>query len=113
MTLRNFSSWFLFALAVGCSDPAPAPPDATVDAPDVPDAPGADGADVTFRCPALSYDAIFAQPCPGLDGVSCRYGYDVPECGGRTQSCRAGRWEEVHTDPGAACFDAGRDRPGD
>lgn len=98
---RRAPCWMALALAAGCSESSPAA-DAAVDAP-------ADRSEVGYTCPALSYDPIFSQPCPGLEGVECRYGYVIPNCGGRTQYCRLGRWNEVHTDPGASCFDAGPD----
>ncbi len=114
-TSRAFFVSFALALAAcGTSSPAPTP-DAQADVPpsdtpatDVPvaDAP-ADGR--TFTCPAQSFDPLFSQPCTGNDGAECRYGYNVPGCGGRTWTCSAGRWSEVHTDPSASCFDGGRD----
>lgn len=116
MTFRSVSWCLLSILLLGCGDsdaPADVPIDRTVDAsdaPDVtvnPDVPGNDSGDAGFRCPAESLDPSFGQPCPGLDGVECRYGYTVPGCGGRTQTCRSGRWEEVHTDPSSSCFDGG------
>ena len=116
MNLRNTRWCLLPLLLLGCSDPA-TPADAaadTIDSGDVPsvsDRPdGSDVADVSFRCPTQSLDPVFAQPCAGYEGAVCRYGYDVPGCGGRTQTCTGGRWMEVHTDPSSACFDAGADR---
>lgn len=118
MNFRNAPWWLLAVFVTGCSDPA-APADASADAPDVadgpdvptvPDAPDVDVAEVAFNCPTESLAAVFSQPCAGFEGAVCRYGYAVPACGGRTQTCRAGRWEEVHTDPTSACFDAGADR---
>lgn len=103
---RRSPWWMALALAAGCSETGPATDAAAVDAPA--DAP-ADRSEVGYACPMLSYDPLFSQPCPGLEGVECRYGYVIPGCGGRTQYCRGGRWNEVHTDPSASCFDAGPD----
>ena len=120
MNFRNAPWCILSVLVAGCSDPA-TPADAAADTrdaldvadgydvPAVPDAPDVDVAEVSFRCPTGSLDPVFSQPCAGYEGAECRYGYTVPACGGRTQTCRAGRWEEVHTDPSSACFDAGAD----
>jgi hypothetical protein len=37
-------------------------------------------------------------------GTICRYGYDPPECGGRSVVCAAGTWqEESHSDPRPPC----------
>ncbi len=42
------------------------------------------------------------------EGLTCRFGYTRPECGGRTVICRSGTFEELeHTDPGAGCVDGG------
>jgi len=98
---RRAPWWVALALAAGCSESA-SPADAAADV-------AADVSEVGYTCPRLSYDPLFSQPCPGLEGVECRYGYIVPGCGGRTQTCRLGRWNEVHTDPSASCFDAGSD----
>ncbi len=74
-------------------------------------------ADVQFPCPSGSLDPVFSQPCAGFEGAECRYGYTIPGCGGRTQRCVGGRWDEEHTDPQPSCFDAGADvvdaSPGD
>lgn len=41
------------------------------------------------------------------ESQQCAYGYDPPECGGRTVVCDGGVWNELtHTDPQASCFDA-------
>lgn len=103
---RRAPWWIALALAAGCSESASPAVDAAADA--AVDA-AADVSEVGYSCPMLSYDPLFSQPCPGLEGVECRYGYVVPGCGGRTQTCRLGRWNEVHTDPSASCFDAGPD----
>ncbi len=108
MNRNTFFGSLLLAALAGCSDPAPLTADATVDVAPA-DVPTGDRPDASFRCPAESLDALFSRSCAGLEGTECRYGYTVPACGGRTQTCRAGRWEEIHTDPQAACFDAGRD----
>lgn len=44
-------------------------------------------------------------------GLRCAYGYDPPECGGRTVECVDGTFVEFeHTDPQPGCFeDAGSD----
>lgn len=40
--------------------------------------------------------------------VTCRYGYDPLECGGRTVRCEGTSWVEVeHTDPKGSCQDGG------
>lgn len=85
-------------LAAGCETSTP-PSDATSDRP----------VDAAFACPDGSLDPTFSRPCLVLEGTECRYGYTVPGCGGRTQSCVGGHWTEVHTDPSSTCFDAGRD----
>ena len=99
---RRSPLWMALALAAGCSESASPAADASVDVP-------VDASEVGYACPMLSYDPLFSQPCPGLEGVECRYGYVILGCGGRTQYCRGGRWNEVHTDPSASCFDAGPD----
>jgi hypothetical protein len=99
---RRAPWWIALALAAGCSEASPPADAVAADA-------AADASEVEYSCPSLSYDPLFSQPCPGLEGVECRYGYMVPGCGGRTQTCRLGRWNEVHTDPSASCFDAGPD----
>lgn len=114
------SFWVLLSLlAVGCGDSATTPDaasDTTVivdsgDVPSVPDRPdGSDAADASFPCPTESLAPVFSQSCAGFEGAACRYGYNVPGCGGRTQTCRGGRWNEEHTDPMSSCFDAGADR---
>lgn len=53
-------------------------------------------------CPA-GPQAPLNTPCDN-DGLTCRYGYNIPGCGGRTVVCRNGTWAEVeHTDPSASC----------
>ncbi len=98
------------ALVSGCGSTT-TPTDAGSDAPaDVAQDTRPDiAADVQFACPMGSLDPVFSQPCAGFEGAQCRYGYTVPGCGGRTQTCVGGRWEEVHTDPSPQCFDAATD----
>jgi hypothetical protein len=38
------------------------------------------------------------------EAATCAYGYDPPECGGRTVVCRASSWQELsHSDPRSDC----------
>jgi hypothetical protein len=47
------------------------------------------------------------QACTAA-GVTCRYGYQPLECGGRTVRCEGSSWVEVeHTDPQGSCQDGG------
>jgi hypothetical protein len=96
----------LLAFAVGCSDPAgpSAVADARSDAPVSETTP--DGANPS--CPE-GPTAPLGEACTS-PGLTCRYGYTRPECGGRTVICRDAKWAEVdHTEPQPACFDAGAD----
>lgn len=55
-----------------------------------------------FVCPAGPMSPLGSR-C-GAEGSSCAYGYDPPECGGRTVVCRAGSWQELsHSDPRGNC----------
>jgi hypothetical protein len=58
------------------------------------------------ECPA-GPQAPLDLPCD-QEGLQCAYGYDPPECGGRTVICEGGVWiEESHSDPQPSCLDAG------
>ena len=58
------------------------------------------------ECPAGPQSPL-DLPCE-QEGLQCAYGYDPPECGGRTVICQGGVWiEESHSDPQPSCFDAG------
>ena len=58
------------------------------------------------ECPA-GPQAPLDLPCD-QEGLQCAYGYDPPECGGRTVICQGGVWiEESHSDPQPSCLDAG------
>ena len=60
----------------------------------------------TAECPA-GPQAPLDLPCD-QEGLQCAYGYDPPECGGRTVICQGGVWiEESHSDPQPSCLDAG------
>lgn len=57
------------------------------------------------ECPAAP-EAPLGVACED-PGLRCAYGYDPPECGGRTVECEGGVFVEFeHTDPQASCFDA-------
>ncbi len=68
---------------------------------------GSDDSSATAECPA-GPEAPLDLPCE-QEGLQCAYGYDPPECGGRTVICQGGVWiEESHSDPQPACLDAGQ-----
>ena len=73
----------------------------------------ADARETDGSCPTTPprqyYDGTPGDPCSLPEGTTCNYGYDKPGCGGISATCRGGRWDVVHTDPSAACFDAGSD----
>ncbi|HET6284522.1 MAG TPA: hypothetical protein VFH73_26435 [Polyangia bacterium] len=61
---------------------------------------------MTPACPAGPM-APLGVAC-SLPGQVCEYGYNPPECGGRTVFCKNGSWaEQSHRDPQASCLDAG------
>jgi hypothetical protein len=73
------------------------------------DASDADFSDssATAECPA-GPEAPLDLPCE-QEGLQCAYGYEPPECGGRTVICQGGVWiEESQSDPQPACLDAGQ-----
>lgn len=62
-------------------------------------------------CPA-GPAAPLGEACSSA-GQLCAYGYNPPECGGRTVVCTSGKWsEESHRDPAASCFDGGAHETG-
>lgn len=80
-----------------------------VDAVDAFDAPPSEAGDAIVGdsqvCPDPSQAPFLAGrgPCPA-NGLVCTYGYSRPECGGRTLTCAANVWSEMHTDPTPSCY---------